>query len=448
MTISHNISALNTFRKLTSASDAQSISLEKLSSGLRINRAGDDAAGLAISEKMRAQIRGLNQSSRNIQDGISLVQTAEGGMNEIHSLLQRGRELSVQAANGTMTAEDRDYIQQEITQIADEVDRISSSTEFNTIKILNQDLASSAVGGNQDIAIISALKRSWLRAAEQRVKDAFGIEADGYNLDIRLVNASEIGSTSTIAAVSYSYGVDGKAQNVTLKINRETSSFNPPSLPNGGSAPMYADRVIAHEMTHAIMGRTMNYGPMNKWFKEGAAEFVHGADERLKNDIYAGDHDGDSVSGLDEIMSLLDKDNPGAWASNSASYSAGYIAVRYLHEHIKNAGNANGVKAVFAYLDANESAILSQALNAIDPVSFSAANGEKDLFQMIQNDYAADKANFLQVYGKISMDSVFSPETDTGAIGGLDADGSAVQTAESIVDDLDSLTDNPLVGFN
>ena len=117
MRINHNIAALNTHRQLGAANNAQSKSMEKLSSGLRINSAGDDAAGLAISEKMRAQVRGLDQASANAQDGISLIQTAEGALNETHSILQRMRELAVQSANDTNTADDREEIQKEVNQL-------------------------------------------------------------------------------------------------------------------------------------------------------------------------------------------------------------------------------------------------------------------------------------------------------------------------------------------
>ncbi|MGB3367254.1 MAG: flagellin [Acidaminobacteraceae bacterium] len=137
MRINNNLMAMNTNRQLgiNSANGAKSI--EKLSSGLRINRAGDDAAGLAISEKMRGQIRGLNQGSRNSQDSISLIQTAEGALNESQAILQRMRELSVQAANDTNVDLDRDQIQEEITQLTSEVNRIAETTEFNTMKLLN-----------------------------------------------------------------------------------------------------------------------------------------------------------------------------------------------------------------------------------------------------------------------------------------------------------------------
>ena len=129
--------AMGSYNSLNRTDNSINKSLEKLSTGLRINRAGDDAAGLAISEKMRGQVNGLNMASRNAQDGISMIQTAEGALNETHSILQRMRELSVQSANGTNTAEDRQALQNEVTQLKEEIDRIGNTTEFNTQKLLN-----------------------------------------------------------------------------------------------------------------------------------------------------------------------------------------------------------------------------------------------------------------------------------------------------------------------
>lgn len=137
MIINHNMNALNAHRNMTANTNSAGKSMEKLSSGLRINRAGDDAAGLAISEKMRGQIRGLDQASRNAQDGISLIQTAEGALNETHNILQRMRELAVQSANDTNITEDRAAIQEEINALTQEIDRISEQTEFNKQTLLN-----------------------------------------------------------------------------------------------------------------------------------------------------------------------------------------------------------------------------------------------------------------------------------------------------------------------
>jgi flagellin len=160
--INHNIAALNTHRQLSTASTNQSKSMEKLASGLRINKAGDDAAGLAISEKMRGQIRGLDQASKNAQDGISMISTAEGALNETHDILQRMRELSVQAGNDTNTGSDRNEIQKEIGQLNAEIDRISGTTEFNTQTLLNGSLGATGTTSDAtkvDITSVSGLKK-------------------------------------------------------------------------------------------------------------------------------------------------------------------------------------------------------------------------------------------------------------------------------------------------
>lgn len=143
--VNNNVAALNASRNLALNGGKLGKSLERLSSGLRINRAGDDAAGLAISEKMRAQIRGLSQAQRNSQDGISLIQTAEGGLNEVHNVLQRMRELAVQAANGTNTTDDTAAIQSEVDQLIDEIDRIVDQTSFNTKILLDGTYASTTI---------------------------------------------------------------------------------------------------------------------------------------------------------------------------------------------------------------------------------------------------------------------------------------------------------------
>ena len=137
MVVQHNLTAMNSSRMLNITTDSQAKSTEKLSSGYRINRAADDAAGLAISEKMRRQIRGLTQASANAQDGISCVQTAEGALAEVHDMLQRMTELAVKAANGTQTSADRGYINQEVQALVSEIDRVASTTTFNEQNLLN-----------------------------------------------------------------------------------------------------------------------------------------------------------------------------------------------------------------------------------------------------------------------------------------------------------------------
>ena len=176
MRIQHNIAALNSYRNLTGNNNAVSKNLEKLSSGYRINRAGDDAAGLAISEKMRAQITGLNTAQKNAQDGVSLVQTAEGALTEVHSMLNRMVELADQSANGTYdNAVDRANLQKEITSLKSEIDRIADSTNFNGIDLLNGDLSTSTtatISSDADAATKKAGVDLTFTFAEQWKKDA------------------------------------------------------------------------------------------------------------------------------------------------------------------------------------------------------------------------------------------------------------------------------------
>lgn len=246
MRINHNIAALNTYRQLGAANTAQSKSMEKLSSGLRINRAGDDAAGLAISEKMRGQIRGLDMASKNAQDATSLIQTAEGALNETHSILQRMRELAVQSSNDTNTASDRGEIQKEIDQLTSEIDRIGNTTEFNTQKLLNGDREglSAAQDGTfniqnnsrGDVAFTTAAEDAIKNAAVSgtititRINDATGVAQfsvsdpaqSGIGLDVLTSSASSIQIGTGTAATTYDLsGLSsiGVGESVTITIN-------------------------------------------------------------------------------------------------------------------------------------------------------------------------------------------------------------------------------------
>ncbi len=145
MVVQHNLTAMNANRQLGITTGNQAKATEKLSSGFRINRAGDDAAGLTISEKMRSQIKGLNKASTNAEDGISAIQTAEGALNEAHSILQRMNELATQAANDTNTSADRNAIQKELTALTEEIDRIKDTTQFNTMNLLNGSFTSKSL---------------------------------------------------------------------------------------------------------------------------------------------------------------------------------------------------------------------------------------------------------------------------------------------------------------
>ena len=201
MIINHNMNALNAHRNMGVNNTASGKSMEKLSSGLRINRAGDDAAGLAISEKMRGQIRGLEQSSRNASDGISMIQTAEGALNETTNILQRMRELAVQSANDTNTSDDREQLQKEMTQLGEEIDRIANNTEFNTKKLLNGNMGKATTAVKGTVVNEGSLKNDVDKDTEfANLKDA-----NGNNLGI--AEDDEITATWSVGGKQYSASI-------------------------------------------------------------------------------------------------------------------------------------------------------------------------------------------------------------------------------------------------
>ena len=261
MRINHNIAALNTHRQLNSATNAQSKSMEKLSSGLRINRAGDDAAGLAISEKMRAQVRGLDQASSNAQDGISMIQTAEGALNETHDILQRMRELSVQAANDTNTDQDRVNIQDEVDQLGKEIDRIRNTTQFNTKNLLDGSMDKTTT------ATANINSNTSLKGAG----GAIAADTEAFNtLKDKDGNSLGILATDTITV---SYVKDGKtvsfdlAGDKTIADIKSTGDFGAATVSNG------AITITATDKGHAgaINGLTFSVKDANGNVKAGAS---------------------------------------------------------------------------------------------------------------------------------------------------------------------------------
>jgi len=227
MRINHNIASMNTNRALGVNRGNTQKSLEKLSSGLRINRAGDDAAGLAISEKMRGQIRGLGQASRNSQDSISLIQTAEGALNETHSILQRMRELSVQSANDTNTDSDRKALQAEVKQLVSELDRIGNTTEFNTKKLLDGSAkgVKDAVDGSLNINNNSNVVLDLSVAGNVAALSAIRTGSD-YNGAIAIVRVA--GTSTAINAGDFKIiGKDGKnIATTSIEVTSAALSFS------------------------------------------------------------------------------------------------------------------------------------------------------------------------------------------------------------------------------
>jgi len=392
--------------------------LQRLSSGQRINGAKDDAAGLAISERMGAQVRGLGQAARNANDGISMLQVAEGALASIGENLQRARELAVQAANGTLNDSDKAALQAEVRQLLAEVDRVGRQTQFNGQTIFEPSGASVHGGlaanpaARDQHAVMRGLRGGWLEAAEQMISSHYGIGGDGAAISIELSSFTD-GTGGTAARVVSQVGSSGKGTDLKLQI--DMADFTPPNLPDGGSAPFYNDRIIAHEMVHATMARSMNWGGLQShtWFLEGAAEFIHGADERVAADLAAAGGNAQAI--VSEVGN--------GWGGSSADYSGAYAAVRFLHARIKASGG-NGIRDVMQYLAGNPEATLDQAFASAVATRGGAVAGYTSAANFL-SDFEAKGAAFI---GTMNL-----ANADTGAIGGADADGGTVKTATSVV---------------
>ena len=239
MRINHNISALNSWRSINNTNTDMGKTLERLSSGLRINKAGDDAAGLAISEKMRGQIRGLDMGIKNSEDAISLIQTAEGALTEVHSILGRMRELAVQASSDTNTDVDRNQVQAELNQLREEIDRISRTTEFNTKKLLDGKIE--GFRGVADVKVVTGGNINVQAVASGTVQEGtFVIEVGQLNgsvtsaIDVRVVHINSSGAIVSSAVTVVAIGAGSVALD-GVKFTWDKNTFNISQF--GGSLP-------------------------------------------------------------------------------------------------------------------------------------------------------------------------------------------------------------------
>lgn len=259
MRINHNIAALNTHRQLGANTGASSKNLEKLSSGLRINRAGDDAAGLAISEKMRGQIRGLDMAQKNAQDGISLIQTAEGALTETHSILQRMRELAVQASSDTNEGVDRQKLQSEVDELSKEIKRISTDTEFNNQKVLDGSFADKTfhIGANSGQSI--KLSINSMGNTDLNIAGVKSVEGTNAGLGVDIVNYSE---TEIIVVGSDQSAADNEAVAKTAAAYDETTGTFTVTLRQAAGGGGNAGKILAtrDEIASALQSEAAKYG--------------------------------------------------------------------------------------------------------------------------------------------------------------------------------------------
>ncbi|MBM7649374.1 flagellin [Bacillus ectoiniformans] len=347
MKINHNFTALNTHNRLAFASSQLMKSSEKLSSGLRINKAGDDAAGLAISEKMRGQIRGLDQASRNANDAISMIQTAEGASSVVHDMLQRGRELAVQAANDTLTDFDRSALNKELSQIKEQINKVANDTEFNTIKILNKGSLSSSNAGL--MATVKDRLANW-------VDDSLSVISTNLGLDITFGTPKDMKVEfyeNPAGPAAASMGTNDGGNTLILRINMSKVEQVYNSSDYGWGQ---VDALIAHEMVHALqftkMSETLN-GGIDTWFIEGMATAIQGGVPFLNNH---------------SPMSSASIPTGSTWTGD---YGSAYAAVMTLHET-----TTGGLSAIIDRLEAGDT--LSEAIAGTTQVSTAEISNVTD----------------------------------------------------------------------
>lgn len=397
MRIQHNITSLNVYRTLNGNNGTLAKNLEKLSSGYKINRAGDDAAGLAVSEKMRAQITGLNQAGQNAEDGISLVQTVEGALTEVHSMLNRMMELSVQSAHGTYTDEERTMMDQEMQHLKGEITRIGDSTAFNGIQLFPNgnsynmregittygytlDLANgicelNSINGSGAVSVSSGGRAARASAtladkvAQEyfpnainqiltqfpSLKNAFGTDKIAMELHIGRID----GSGKMLAYAQFSFYQTGKAGNMLIKL--DSSDFSDASI----DTPTL-ESTIAHELMHSVMQYTMTDGMSGRngaskfpeWFSEGTAQLAGGG--------FPTNWNAELTSIANRLTSESDNSQDAAirnyitkYTIAGRPYGHGYLACAYLG-YLADGGNlvdaqsiADGMNKIFGDLIAN-----------------------------------------------------------------------------------------------
>jgi flagellin-like hook-associated protein FlgL len=406
MIIAHNISSANAWRYTNGSNKLLSKTSERLSTGYKINRASDNAAGLKISEKMRSQILGLQKASDNIQDGISFIQTADGGLGDMQSLIQRGRELSVQAANDTNVDADREQIQNELDEVIHEITRISDQTEFNKIKCFppggtspntiktdginkyniqidtlsaSATVTSAFLGTNP---LADKIATELIPNAVDQILKAFPVFDTGEsikNLSLQIGNIDGTSGTLAYAQISY-YSSNGQINSFTLKV--DSSDFTNDDANGTGSHAEMLESTIAHEMMHHVMYNALTdgmtaYGPdtFPTWFVEGSAQLAGGGFTTGWNNTltFIENSSQDSATKDINVTNYLKTYTP-----SGRPYGHGYLATAYLgylasgDSTISAQSISTGINKIFSSIK-NDGMSLNDAIAANTAFSGTAA---------------------------------------------------------------------------
>ena len=417
MVVKNNREATNTLNTLNKNSKALARSLAKVSTGMKINSAQDDASGYAISERMRVQIRGLEQAGQNAQTGLSVLKTAEGAVQSSVEILKTLKEKAINAANDTNTDADRAIIQKEIDQAVDQLDDNANVT-YNGKYLIDGSM--NYPPGDVKEIIIRALNTEWLENSLNLIEQSFGMnfEENGTSVKEMSVHFDEgVGGdmADALAWVAFSQ-TNGIADTLELHINMDKYRYLIKSESNVDgktslSTADLLDRTIAHEMTHAVMAANitdMNTENMPLYTLEGAAELVHGIDDTRK-------------AGLQSFDGTIERNSSG-----TTPYTEGYIYYRYLAR--QSGGTPQEIlKRYMRVLDEQGGTALDAAVAAASKGKY---NTNDELLSAIQSDFSAagSATAFLKDYCGIDLDNL-----DTGSLLGYDASKTVVKTAKSVI---------------
>lgn len=352
MRIQTNVSSLLAWRTLTGAGSKADSALGRLASGQRINAAADDVAGLGLSQHFRSQFMGLAQATRNALDGLGLVNTAESALGEVADMLQRGRELAVQAANGVWSDEQKGAIQTELDHILEEVDRVSDMTLFNGRQVLGMQGASAATSG-----ALMGLRSGWLEQAEKVIEQYYGITGDGSTLSIYLTNQAWQPGSITGAP-----DLNGMLSGITMTLDAGALSH-----------AQDPDRIVARTLTQAVLARNSNYMNLESWFISGASDLIAGGRELLQSAIAA--------HGATAVVNAL----TGPWADDLLHHASAYLAVSYLNSELNNNGMTMADMIAWLKLGSDLNAAFAFTLGG-DTLRFTSdfqANGQAYLDSLI-----------------------------------------------------------------
>ncbi len=400
MIINTNVNSLRISGLFRQNSQDLSRNYAQLASGLRINSASDDAAGLQISNRITSQIRGMNVAVRNANDGISMMQVAEGSMQQITNNLQRMRDIALQAANATNTVVDRKALNEEYLELENEINRINETTTFGGQQIYDKN--STSIPDQFEREMITGLQRTWLSESEKIIEDYFGIRGEG-ELKIDLERDADDGTLAWVTSQ-----VVGGENRVSLTI--DLAEFNSvDAIHNGLDAygGVKLDEIILHEMVHATMASSFeDWTNLPAWFKEGSAEVLRGADDQIVGNTAAAVATAFAAEGTSTTV-----------VSNLGAYGGGFAALRYMDYTLGN----NGTKTLMQELSGG--ATFDQALNTASNGTWATQN---DFLNEI-NGAAIDSGTYGSRMEEFISTEMDTTNKDNGALGGVDAGGDFVR---------------------